>query len=76
MKWVYVATAPDQITAEMWVDLLRQEGVPARVKPEDTFGFLGVTPIPCRVAVLEEFEPKARALLAEISAPRIPEDQE
>ncbi|MEK7873079.1 MAG: DUF2007 domain-containing protein [Chloroflexota bacterium] len=76
MKWVYAATAPDQITAEMWVDLLRQEGVPARVKPEDTFGFLGVTPISCRVMVLSEYEPKARALLAELGALRIAEDGE
>ncbi|MDO8531305.1 MAG: DUF2007 domain-containing protein [Dehalococcoidia bacterium] len=76
MKWVYVATAPDQITAEMWVDLLRQEGVPAQVRAEDTFGFLGVTPIPCRVMALNEYEPKAMALLAELGALRIAEDGE
>lgn len=75
MKWVYVATAPNQLTAEMWVDLLRQEGVPAKVRPGDAVTFLGVTPVPCRVLAHEDYEPKARALLAAYGAAHIPEDR-
>ena len=28
-RWVHVATAPDQLSAEMWVELLRGQGIPA-----------------------------------------------
>ncbi|MBI4307501.1 MAG: DUF2007 domain-containing protein [Chloroflexi bacterium] len=76
MKWVYVATAPNQLTAEMWVDLLRKEGVPAEVRAGDTVSFLGVAPIPCRVLVPEDYKPKARALLAGYGATEVPEDRE
>ena len=32
MKWVTLAMAPDQLTAEMWCELLRNEGIPAMVQ--------------------------------------------
>lgn len=35
MEWVVLETAPDQIIAEMWVELLRNNGVPAFVRVPD-----------------------------------------
>ncbi len=57
MKWVYLATAQDQIEAELWCGILAEEGIKAIVRPGDATGFLGVTLVPCRVVVPEdEFE--------------------
>lgn len=64
MKWVYLTTAPDQTTAEMWLDLLRQEGISAMVRP-DTLPFLGVAPYPCRLMVEEHQVERAREILKE-----------
>ncbi len=63
MEWIEVATAPDQLTAEMWVELLRNAGIPAMVKPKDTASYLGVSPMPCRVIVPEEQLKEAQLLL-------------
>lgn len=63
MKWVTLATAPDQIVAEMWRDLLVAEGVPAAVGPGDTTSFLGVTLLPCRVIVADNELARAKELL-------------
>ena len=65
MKWVELTTAPDQLTAEMWCELLRNEGVPAMVKPADTASFLGVSGTSCRVIVPEDQRGEAAAILLE-----------
>jgi hypothetical protein len=61
MKWVMLVTAPDQLTAEMWRDVLLEQEVPATVK--DTSSFLGVSPLPCRLMVPEDRKEDARAIL-------------
>ena len=53
MKWVVFATAPDQIMAEIWVQLVRSEGIPCRLQPGDTTNFLGVSATPVRLMTLE-----------------------
>ena len=63
--WVVVGVAPDQLTAEIWVDLLRREGVPALIKPSDAVSFLGTSGLSCRVLVPAERLEEAEALLAE-----------
>ena len=73
MKWIVVATAPDQMTAEMWSDLLRADGVPAQVRAGDTSSFLGVSFYPCRVMVPQGHEAEAIAVL---SARLTPEEME
>ena len=62
-KWVHLATAPDQITAEIWVDILRQEGVSAMVHPADAISFLGISAVACRVQTQEEDLARAREIL-------------
>ena len=53
MSWVYLATAPDQLVAEMWRDLLVGEGIAAVVRSGDTASYLGVSAYPCRILVRE-----------------------
>ena len=52
-KWVHLATAPDQITAEIWVDVLHNLGISAMVHPADAVSFMGVSNMGCRVNVQE-----------------------
>lgn len=63
--WSVLRVAPDQLTAEMWVALLREEGVPAAIKPSDAVSFLGMSTLGCRVLVPNDRLERARALLAE-----------
>jgi hypothetical protein len=65
VNWVTLATAPDQLVAEMWRGLLLEEGVPAHVDSGDTSSFLGVSAIPCRLMVAEENVARAREVLEE-----------
>ncbi len=75
MNWVVVATAPDQITAEVWVGLLKDAGLPAMVDPSDAPSFLGVSGTSCRVLVPAERLEEARDLLvAAVPIPRITEN--
>ena len=66
MKWEYLTTAPDQLTAELWQELLQNEGIPAMIEPGDAISFLGVSPMPCRLMVREGFLAQAQAILAEL----------
>ena len=51
MEWEFLATAPDQLTAEMWVAALRDAGIAAMIRPSDTSSFLGVSAFGTRVQV-------------------------
>ena len=63
MSWVHLTTAPDQIVAEMWTGLLRNEGVSALIRPGDTASFLGVSAYPCRIIVRDHQLDHAREVL-------------
>ncbi len=65
--WVFLITAPDQLTGEIWVSLLRDEGLRAMIRPTDAVSFLGVSALGCRVQVMQEDLEKAREVIAEIS---------
>ena len=66
-EWATLATAPNQIAAEMWVELLRDGGVDARLAPGDEVSFLGVSGHPCRVLVPEAQTARAREVLASVT---------
>ena len=68
MKWVYLTTAPDQLTAELWRNILREEGIPA-ILQSDHFSYLGTSPFPCRLMVDEERKEEALALIGEDLSP-------
>ena len=65
LKWKTLAIAPDQLTAEMWCELLREAEIPAIIQPSDAVSFLGVSPSRCRVIVSEERYEEAVAVLRE-----------
>ncbi len=69
-KWVHLVTAPDQITAEMWVDDLRGQGIMAMIRPSDAVSFLGVAAFGCRIQVLEQDETRAREWLEQTGIAR------
>jgi hypothetical protein len=63
MDWVVFATAPDQMTAEMWQDLLSQAQIRCQLRAGDTFGFLGVSASPVRLVAPQEDAEMARDAL-------------
>ncbi len=63
MKWEVAGVAPDQITAEIWCDILFQEGFTAMIEPRDAISFMGVSALPCRVMVPEDMAEEARNIL-------------
>ena len=63
MKWIYLTTAPNELEALMWRDLLDGEGVSAMVRPGDTASYLGVSAAPCRIMVDEDQLQKAAEIL-------------
>jgi len=52
-KWVHLTVAPDQITAEFWIQVLQDENIPAMIRPSDAVSFLGVSGFGCRMQVRE-----------------------
>lgn len=63
MDWVVFATAPDQLTAEMWQDLLEQADIRCQLRAGDTYGFLGVSATPVRLVAPQEEAEVARDAL-------------
>lgn len=64
-NWAYLETAPNQVIAEMWRDMLIQAGIPAMLRPEDSISFIGLSAHPVRVMVAEEKLEAAQNLLAD-----------
>lgn len=64
--WVYLTTAPNQLVAELWCQLLSEAGIPARIDPEDMplFPALGLTSTGVRVQVPAGLVDTARLVLA------------
>lgn len=65
IKWVHLTTAPDQLTAEMWQDLIQGEGLPVMIRSGDTASYLGITAAPCRLMVPAEHLEEALAFVRE-----------
>ena len=65
-KWTLLTTAPDQLTAEIWKDILLKEGVPAMVNAGDTISFMGVSSFPCRIMVGYGYRRRAQEILASL----------
>ncbi|MEX2238042.1 MAG: DUF2007 domain-containing protein [Dehalococcoidia bacterium] len=76
--WVEVLTAPNQIEAEMFVEFLSREGIPARLRPRDSLAFLGglVSSLSTRVLVRKEHEQEARSWLDATPAADFDEEPE
>ncbi len=66
MRWVSIVTAPDQLTAELWRELLIENGIPASLEAGDAVSFLGVSSFPVRLMAPEDREEDARRFIDEI----------
>ena len=75
MKWVVFATAPEQLTAEMWRDIVRQAGIICELRAGDTASYLGLSQIPVRLIALESDRDRARAALSDaLGEPLTPDE--
>jgi len=72
-RWEVLTTAPDQLTAEIWTDILNQNGVPAAVSPQDAISFMGVSSLPCRIMVAPGYRQQAQEILDSLK-PEEPND--
>ncbi len=63
MEWTHLTTTDDQLSAELLVQALLEEGIEALVNAGDTSSFLGVSGNPCRIMVNAEQWVRAMTLL-------------
>lgn len=63
MNWEVFTTAPDQLTAESWVGLMRNAGIECRLQPGDTVAFLGVSGLPTRLMARSDYVENALSVL-------------
>ncbi len=68
-SWELLTTAPDQLTAEIWKDILTQNGIPAMINPRDVISFMGVSSLPCRIMVAYGYRQKAQEILDSLQPP-------
>jgi len=68
-QWLLLTTAPDQLTAEIWKDILVQNGIPAMINPRDAVSFMGVSSLPCRIMVAYGYRQKAQEILDSLQPP-------
>ena len=68
-RWLLLTTAPDQLTAEIWKDILIQNGIPAMINPQDAISFMGVSSLPCRIMVAYGYRQKAQEVLDSLQPP-------
>jgi len=68
-NWELLTTAPDQLTAEIWTDILIQNGIPAMINPRDVISFMGVSTLPCRIMVAYGYRQKAQEILDSLQPP-------
>jgi len=64
VKLSELTTVPDQVIAEMWAEMLQNEGIDAYVAAGDTASYLGLASTPCRILVAEAILERAQAVLA------------
>jgi len=64
IQWATLATAHDQMMAEMWQQLLKEEGIPSMLAPQDAVSFMGVAATPVRLLVPAEMVARAEEVLA------------
>ena len=68
-----MTTAPDQLTAEMWLQVLHQHEIPAVINPGDISSFLGVSVLPCLLLVASDYLKQAQEILADLKPEAEPE---
>jgi hypothetical protein len=75
-QWELLTTAPDQLTAEIWQDILVQNGIPAMINPQDAVSFMGVSSFPCRIMVACGYRQQAQEILDSLQPAEEPNDDD
>jgi hypothetical protein len=75
-QWELLTTAPDQLTAEIWQDILVQNGIPAMINPQDAVSFMGVSSFPCRIMVADGYRQQAQEILDSLQPAEEPNDDD
>jgi hypothetical protein len=75
-QWELLTTAPDQLTAEIWQDILVQNGIPAMINPQDAVSFMGVSSLPCRIMVACGYRQQAQEILDSLQPAEEPNDDD
>jgi hypothetical protein len=75
-QWELLTTAPDQLTAEIWQDILVQNGIPAMINPQDAVSFMGVSSLPCRIMVADGYRQQAQEILDSLQPAEEPNDDD
>jgi len=75
-RWELLTTAPDQLTAEIWLDILKQNGIPAVINPQDAISFMGVSSLPCRIMVAASYRQPAQEILDSLRPAEEPNDDD
>jgi hypothetical protein len=75
-RWELLTTAPDQLTAEIWQDILVQNGIPAMINPQDAVSFMGVSSLPCRIMVADGYRQQAQEILDSLQPAEEPNDDD
>jgi hypothetical protein len=75
-NWELLTTAPDQLTAEIWQDILVQNGIPAMINPQDAVSFMGVSSLPCRIMVACGYRQQAQEILDSLQPAEEPNDDD
>jgi hypothetical protein len=71
-EWTHLTVAPDQMTAEFWIQVLSDQQIPAMIHPADAVSWLGVSGFGCR---LQCREGDLEAALEVIDSLRDPDEQ-
>lgn len=65
-EFVYLTTAPNQIIAEMWIDILKQEGIRAFFRSNSLTVYTATSFTPCRIMVTKSRLSDAAELIESI----------
>ena len=65
MIWKIISTAPNQITAESWCELLSNNGFKCKIIDSTYFRYNGISNVPVRILVPEKEFSKAKKFLCE-----------
>ena len=77
IEWVSAGLAPNEFTATLWRDILRDAGIGAYLKPIDAATFLIASAIlPLNVMVPKEHLEEAKSILAEVAVSDSPEESD
>jgi hypothetical protein len=66
MTWTILSTAPNQLTAESWCEILTNNGFNCKVEPGDFYSFMGISNSPVRILIVDKEFDSAKQFLSKL----------